>query len=78
MIRKNQIVAVQFLDHVESASHPLRFILYGRVASHNAKSITVDSWCYADKKTSYDSRNVTRHTIVRSAIEKITLLKEAK
>lgn len=75
-IRKGQIVAVDFLDHVEGADHPLAFTVYGRVGCVTPQSITVDSWCYADKTQASD-QNVGRFTIVRSAIRGIRRLTEA-
>ena len=73
MKRRNQIVEIEFLDHTDNSDKPLRFIVYGRVAAENETSITVDSWCYANRRKLYDG-NVNRHTIVKAAVLKITRL----
>lgn len=75
--RRGHIVAVDFSDHVEGGSKPIRFVVYGRVACITRSAVVVDSWEYRDLKHPHD-RNETRYTIVRSAIHKITRLVAAK
>ena len=72
-LRKGQIVEVEFLDHVEGGSVPLAFVLYGRVAAITREAVVIDSWCYASSTERYDP-NVNRHTIVRSAIKRVSQL----
>jgi hypothetical protein len=73
MIRRGHIVAVEFFDHVEGGNRAVRFVVYGRVTSITRREISVDCWGYADPKAGRDG-NVTRYTIVRSAICKVTRL----
>jgi len=77
MLRRGQLVEVEFLDHCENASTPLRFVVYGRLSSITKEAIAVDSWCYANKRTRYDC-NVRRTTIVRSAIKRIRRLTQTE
>lgn len=72
--RRGDIVAIEFLDQTEGGNTPLRFIVYGRVALSNKNSISVDSWAYPDGQIDLDS-NVTRFTILKKAIIKISKLK---
>lgn len=77
VVRRNQIVAIEFSDHVQDGSKPIRFVVYGRVACVTRTAIVVDSWEYRDTKKPYD-RNESRFTIVRSTIHKITRLVPTK
>ena len=77
MIRKNQLVAVEFSDHVQDGSRPIRFVVYGRVAHVTSTALVVDSWEYKDTRTKHD-RNEQRYTIVRSAIHQVTRLVPVK
>jgi len=73
-LRRGHIIAVEFLDHVENGGNsPMRFIVYGRLSSITRSSMTVDCWAYANRKTKRD-QNVTRYTIMRSAIKSVTRL----
>lgn len=72
MIRKGNIVAIEFLDHVNGGNYPWHFVVYGRVNGVTRTSISVDSWDYV--KDAPLDENITRHTIVRAAITKITKL----
>ena len=74
-LKNGMIVAVEFMDHVESGSNPVKFTVYGRLSRITKIALCVDCWCYTNKKISYD-RNVTRYTIVRGAILKISELRE--
>ncbi len=73
-LRRGQLVAVDFADHAERCSTPVKFTVYGRVAGITRTAISIDCWEYKNRKTPYNSDNVTRYTIVRSAIQKITRL----
>lgn len=74
-LRKNQIVQVEFLDHCQNASTPMPFVVYGRLATITPQHLCIDSWAHRDKRHQHDG-NVERYTILRSAITKITQLKE--
>ena len=72
MIRKGNIVAIEFIDHVNGDDNPYHFVVYGRIAKVAKTSISVDSWDYVEDAQL--DENITRHTIVRAAITKITKL----
>lgn len=74
-MKKNDIVAVTFLDHVESGPGvgPLKFTVYGRVASVDARAVVVCAWAYADTRRRLD-HNTTAFTILRSCILRATTL----
>lgn len=70
-LRRGLVVEIEFSDHAEAATRPIQFIVYGRIASIALRHIAVDGWHYA--RTGYKlDQNITRWTIVRSAIHKIT------
>jgi hypothetical protein len=77
-MKKNTIVAVTFLDHVESGKEakPERFTVYGRLVSVSARALVVASWAYASQRRVCDD-NSTTYTILRSCIERVETL-EAK
>lgn len=79
-MKKNDIVAVTFLDHVESSCGvpAERFIVYGRLVFINARELRVRSWAYESPKRKADTFNNTTYTILRSAIEKTEVLKPVK
>lgn len=72
-LRKGQVVAVEFEDHVEDGSQPELFVVYGEVSEVSRKFVCIDSWAYKDQKLDYDI-NEKRFTIVRSAISRIVWL----
>lgn len=72
-LRKGQLVAVEFIDHVQHSNEPLTFVVYGRLLQVDRRSLVVGCWCYAEPRKKFD-HNVDRYTIVRSAITKITHL----
>ena len=76
-LRMGMIVAVEFADHVEGGSSPAKFTVYGRLSKINKIALCVDTWCYTNKKTPYDT-NVVRYTIVRGAILNINILERVK
>lgn len=76
-LRTGQIVAIEFSDHVEAGSTPLRFIVYGRLSSVTRRALVIDSWRYSDSQYRHD-KNEVRFTIVRSAIHSVTQLRPVK
>lgn len=74
-MKKNTIVAVTFLDHVESGKEakPERFTVYGRLVAMTPKAIVVASWAYASQRRNCD-HNSTTFTILRSCVEKLEML----
>ena len=74
-LRVGQLVAVEFMDHVEDGSEPMACTVYGRVAKVHKDFVTVDCWCYTNIETEYDS-NVKRYTILRSTVVTMKELKE--
>lgn len=74
-LRKGQVVAVHFLDHVEGDTQPYRFIVYGELSVISPQSLVVDCWAHSDQQAPHDS-NESRFTIVRSCIEKVVVLGE--
>jgi hypothetical protein len=79
MIKAGQIVAITFLDHVESpsAAKAERFIVYGRVIRVCSRAVIVASWAYSARSRRCDS-NTTTYTILRSCIQKIEKLSAEK
>ena len=73
-LRTGQIVAVEFVDHVEDGSQAMAFVVYGRVARVTRAAICIDSWCYANRKTKHD-QNCKRYTLVRAAIKRVQQLR---
>lgn len=76
MLRRGQIVAIEFSDHVEGASRAERFVVYGRIAGISRTELSVDCWHYSRKREGqrHDRDNETRYTIVRAAVHKVTRL----
>lgn len=74
-MKKNDILAVTFMDHVESpdGAKAMKFTVYGRLYLANAQAIVVASWCHASTRKRCD-HNTTTFTILRSAIERIEVL----
>ena len=71
----NDIVAITFLDHVESSkgAKAEKFTVFGRLINITPKSLIVASWAYANKRRKCD-HNTTTYTILRSCIEKAEIL----
>jgi hypothetical protein len=78
--RRGHVVAVEFLDHVEDGVRPLSFVKYGRIDHIDVECIVIDSWAYSRgiDERAFGEANISRHTIVRSAVTKITRLVPAK
>jgi hypothetical protein len=74
-MKANDIVAVTFLDHVESpkVSKAEKFTVFGRVIQVTARSVIVGAWYYASKRRKCD-HNTTTYTILRSCIEHVDIL----
>jgi hypothetical protein len=68
-LRKNLIVDIEFRDHVEGPG-TCKFVVSGKVAALTERDVCIDCWRYSNPRRKYDS-NVTRFTILRSAITKI-------
>jgi len=76
-IKKGDIVAVWFRDHVEDPDEhegSIEFIVYGRVERVTRKEYFIGSWVYA-KPNKHDD-NEKWFVIVRSAINRIQRLEE--
>ena len=74
-MKANDIVAVTFLDHVESpkVSKAEKFTVFGRVIQVTSSVVIVGAWCYANKRRKCD-HNTNTYTILRSCIEKVDIL----
>lgn len=74
-MRRNDIVSVTFLDHVESPKEAKaeRFVVFGRLLRIDSRAVIVASWAYSAKARKCD-HNTTTFTILRSCIERIELL----
>lgn len=67
---------LEFLDHVEDGSEPLRFLVWGMLIGQSKKHYEIISWAYADIPPSNGAdHNEKRWTIVKSAVERIQILK---
>ena len=74
-MKTNDLVAVTFLDHVESpkVSKAEKFTVCGRVIQVTSRSVVVAAWAYANKRRKCD-HNTTTYTILRSCIEDFVIL----
>lgn len=73
-VRKNDLVAVTFLDHSEG-EEAIEFLVCGRVVKQTREAIVVGVWVYADPKRKVEvASNVHAYTIVKSAIRKLDRL----
>jgi hypothetical protein len=74
-MKTNDVVAVTFLDHVESpkVSKAEKFTVFGRVIQVTSRSVIVGAWTYANKRRKCD-HNTNTYTILRSCIEKVDIL----
>lgn len=74
-MKKGDVIAVTFLDHVESPKEAKaeRFTVYGRLIAQNSRAIVVGSWVYSAKSKRCD-QNTTTYTILRACVEKIEQL----
>lgn len=74
-MKRGDIVAITFLDHVESGdgAKAARFVVYGRVVRVDRLAVIVASWAYASRAKRCD-HNTTTYTILRSCITRIDKL----
>ena len=83
-LRRGQVVAVTFLDHVQGGGKPILFTVYGKLVAVHKDSLTVSTWTYAETgtavKDAYDFKdgNNVQFTLVRSAITRVQHLKAEK
>ena len=73
-MKRGDIVAIAFLDHVEDASKPMKFDVFGRVVRLSNRSVSVACWAHAGSMKV--DHNVKRFTIVRSCILRVDILRE--
>lgn len=74
-LRKGQIIACHFLDHVEDSREPLPFVVWGRLVRADRQSITIASWDYENGKArGMKDENRKLWTIVRTCITRIEQL----
>ena len=78
-MKRGDIVAVTFLDHVESPKEAKaeRFTVYGRVVKVDARAVIIASWAYSARARRCD-HNTTTYTILRSCIERIDRLERVE
>ena len=77
-MRVGQVWAIEFDDHVEDGSEPMRLVVYGRLGEVSRKHLCIDCWAYADASRPYDG-NVKRFTICRSTVTRaVRLVEEAE
>ena len=74
-MKKGDIVAVTFLDHVQSPKEAKaeRFVVYGRLLHPDKRCVIVGSWVYAAASRNCD-HNTNTYTLLRSAIQRIDVL----
>ena len=73
-LRKNDLVAVTFLDHSEG-DEAILFTVCGRLLKQSRESLLIGVWVYADPKRKVEvQQNIHTYTIIRSAIRKIVKL----
>lgn len=65
-MEKGKIYRIEFLDHVQDGSKPIKFEVFGRVAKITKTSVTLLTWGYTKRLTRDENTNY--FTIVRSAI----------
>jgi len=66
-MKKGEIWAVKFLDHVEDGKKPMTFEVFGRVLRVGKRSVTLASWDYEAGK-GRDSSNIKTFCIVKSTV----------
>ena len=67
-MKKGEIWAVKFLDHVEDGKKPMTFEVFGRVLRVGKRSVTLASWDYAGGKGKRDRDNMKTFCLVLSCI----------
>ena len=78
-MKKNDIIAVTFLDHVESAdgAKAMKFTAYGRLVLATSQAIVIAAWAHASPRRRCD-HNTHTFTILRSCIQRIDVFEVAK
>ena len=71
------IVAIEFLDHVEGSDRVERYLAYGRVVIVTKQAITIDAWATFDPEVNRENEreNIKTFTLLRRVIENIEILK---
>lgn len=72
-IRRGQVVAIDFDDHICNDTRPAEFVCYGEVAKVTRTHLVIDCWAYRNSRKPHDD-NEARFTILRSTIRKVTRL----
>ena len=78
-VRKGDIVAIRFHDHVESDddSDVIEFWVYGVVVKDSARCIGIQSWHFVNERDELEhgkSHNVKGYSIVHAAILEVKRL----
>lgn len=71
--KTGDVVAIEFLDHVEDGKKPINFTVYGRLIKESFNAYTVACWTYTKPKKTDDNEKV--FTIVKVAITNLKKLK---
>lgn len=74
-IQSGDIVAVDFLDHMEDGDEPLQFTVYGKVVESTDVFLRIVSWEYTLDSKDKNPCNEKLWVIVRSAITRTRKLK---
>lgn len=77
-VKKGDIVEVSFLDHVctsNGVGSPIRCRAIGEVLNQDKNALYIASWL-TDQENDFD--NMDSHTILKTAIFKINVLKKKK
>tara|TARA_R110002051_G_scaffold274391_3_gene335108 strand:- start:129 stop:371 length:243 start_codon:yes stop_codon:yes gene_type:complete len=72
-MRKGQIVAIRFLDHVEDGEGPMEFSLIGRVMAQDKAAVTIVCWDYLNPEDR-DLSNMKTFNILKSCINDVAQL----
>jgi hypothetical protein len=67
-MHKNDLVEIEFRDHVENSTRGVTCFTWGRIQSHNTKEVVIRSWHAAFRSKRDRDANSTDITILRSAI----------
>lgn len=67
------ILAIEFLDHVEDGKNPINFTVYGRLIKDGEKAYTIATWAYTKPKKTDHNEKV--FTIVKAAITNLKKLR---
>lgn len=75
-VKPGAVVEITFLDHVEDGNDAIEFKVWGRIRYVTKRTVTVETWAYADKNGEGDdgSVNVKAFTIVKKAMTDLRFL----